>query len=432
MFGAFYKFSLLTKLGLISLISSINLLSSQSSFIQPNSSSFLYGGKPYNVVWNTSDNVNLQFQINDNEQWVSHINNSHFLSITIDQTVNNYNWSVPVYLTQYWENPVRMILNSLDTQTTIVSDEFNIAGISVNTSFNNVNSGSQNIAFYNDNISISWDTNVNDSVFNVSLYDNGTTYNNIMFRVPLQTICNNISLDECVWDAANITGSFVFGVTNQNLYGLSDNFYIYHTPTPAPTYTPTALPTGSPTSSPSASPTPSPSFAPTSCPTQNPTSSPTLFPTSTPTSDSPTSLPITAAPTTTAPTATLNTHDKNNDKIDNTFFILIIVMSCLVCILISIYFIYKYKDVTEVNPAQPANLQRIPNAVQEGNRRAFDNLTYYSNDHVASRNFINNTYEREITSPFYSTLSISNMINPQQPPRTTMYNRSTRHSVHDE
>ena len=133
MFGAFYKFSLLTKLGLMSLISSINLLSSQSSFIQPNSSSFLYGGKPYNVVWNTSDNVNLQFQINDNEQWVSHINNSHFLSITIDQTVNNYNWSVPVYLTQYWENPVRMILNSLDTQTTIVSEEFNIAGISVNT-----------------------------------------------------------------------------------------------------------------------------------------------------------------------------------------------------------------------------------------------------------------------------------------------------------
>ena len=87
---------------------SIPFLKSSAEFIQPNTSSMLYGGEYYNVEWNMSNNVNLQFQIYNETQddWVSHINNNHFLSIVIDQTTNQYNWSVPLYLSQYCKIPV--------------------------------------------------------------------------------------------------------------------------------------------------------------------------------------------------------------------------------------------------------------------------------------------------------------------------------------
>lgn len=95
---------------------SFPFLKSSAEFIQPNATSMLYGGEYYNVEWNMSNNVNLQFQIYNDSQdsWVSHINNNHFppLSIVIDQTTNQYNWSVPLYLSQYWQNPSRMVLNS--------------------------------------------------------------------------------------------------------------------------------------------------------------------------------------------------------------------------------------------------------------------------------------------------------------------------------
>ena len=87
----------------------MSTLQTNTLFIQPNASSMLYGGEHYDVKWNLTNNVNLQFQIYDDTQqdWVSHINDNHFLSIVIDQSTNHYNWSVPLYLSQYWQNPSR-------------------------------------------------------------------------------------------------------------------------------------------------------------------------------------------------------------------------------------------------------------------------------------------------------------------------------------
>jgi hypothetical protein len=307
-------------------------MKSSAEFIQPNASSMLYGGDYYNVEWNMSNNVNLQFQIyNDTENsWISHINNNHFLSIVIDQTTNNYNWSVPLYLSQYWQNPSRMVLNSLDTSLSMVSDEFSIAGIYVNMSLGDSN----NILFMNDNVSITWETNANSNVFNVSVYDNTTNYNNIKFRQPLYPICSNIMNNEtglCEWNSVNQSGSFVIGVTSDKLYGLSSQFHIYYHPTASPTQSPTMSPTyapttQNPTNTPTTNPTQNPTQNPTANPTQNPTQNPTHNPTHNPTQN-PTANPTqnpTTIPTTQIPTLINKNNDNNENNDDNTLWIILI------------------------------------------------------------------------------------------------------------
>ena len=270
-----------------------------AEFIQPNTSTFLYGGEYYDIQWNLSNNVNLQFQIYNDSQdsWVSHINSNHFLSIVIDQTTNNYNWSVPLYLSQYWQNPSRMVLNSLDTSLSVISDEFNIAGIYVNMSFSET---SNNIVFMNDNISITWETNTNSTLFNVSVYDNTTNYNNIKYRQPLYPICSNIRTNDtslCEWNNVNQTGSFVIGVTSNRLYGLSSHFNVFHTPTSAPTHMPTILTT----------------------------------------TYSPTNIPTTKKPTSTKNNDNGNDNDKDKERL--WIIISIVLATCIVMTCIIIYLI---------------------------------------------------------------------------------------------
>lgn len=357
----------------------ISTLQTNTEFIQPNASLMLYGGEHYDVKWNMSNNVNLQFQIYDNMQqdWVSHINDNHFLSIVIDQTTNHYNWSVPLYLSQYWQNPSRLVLNSLDTSLSVVSDEFNIAGIYVNMS----TSEDSNIIIMNDNISITWETNVNSNLFNVSVYDNTTNYNNIKYRQPLYAICNDILTNEsrvCNWDNINETGTFVIGVTSNKLYGMSSVFHVYYTPTSAPTLTPTSSPSNIPSSSPTPLPTNSPTPMATDSPTISPTMPPTLFPTYTPTmhpSCSPTEFPTfrpsvspsqstmspSMSPETASPSASPsvtpnnNTYSKSNNS-DNSNNSLWIIIGCIVgLLLIASCILYWCQDSqnTQIVPMPP-------------------------------------------------------------------------------
>lgn len=343
-------------------------MKSSAEFIQPNASSMLYGGEYYNVEWNMTNNVNLQFQIyNDTEDsWISHINNNHFLSIVIDQTTNNYNWSVPLYLSQYWQNPSRMVLNSLDTSLSVVSDEFSIAGIYVNMSLGDSN----NILFMNDNISITWETNVNSNVFNVSVYDNTTNYNNIKFRQPLYPICSNIMNNEtslCEWNSVNQSGSFVIGVTSDKLYGLSSQFHIYYNPTAAPTQSPTMTPTYAPT-------------------TQNPTNTPTDLP-----SNRPTTIPTTQNPT------LLNKNNEKNENNDNILWIVLVSLFAAI-IVFSACILYLVK--TPTNQTRPLSPRQQNTTTMYHNTMAnIPNSQFYSTGYNNSNSHYEATPEPSPTVP---------------------------------
>jgi hypothetical protein len=356
---------------------SLPFLKSSAEFIQPNASSMLYGGEYYNVEWNMSNNVNLQFQIYNDTQddWVSHINNNHFLSIVIDQTTNQYNWSVPLYLSQYWQNPSRMVLNSLDTSLSVVSDEFSIAGIYVNMSL----AESNNILFMNNNVSITWETNANSNVFNVSVYDNTTNYNNIKYRQPLYPICSNVMTNEtslCEWNSINQSGTFVIGVTSDKLYGLSSQFHIYYNPTVAPTLTPTMPPSYAPTTQ-----------DPTNVPTQNPTNVPSLVPT-------------TQRPT----TINNNVNNENDDNFDNTLWIVLISLFGAI-IIVSGCILYILKP-------QPANQTRPLSPHQQNTTTMYHNAmaqipNHASNNEFYSTGYSNNTNHYEATPEPSPTLPTS-------------------------
>lgn len=350
-------------------------MKSSAEFIQPNASSMLYGGEYYNVEWNITNNVNLQFQIyNDTEDsWISHINDNHFLSIVIDQTTNNYNWSVPLYLSQYWQNPSRMVLNSLDTSLSVVSDEFSIAGIYVNMSLGDSN----NILFMNDNVSITWETNVNSNVFNVSVYDNTTNYNNIKYRQPLYPICSNIMNNEtslCEWNSVNRSGSFVIGVTSDKLYGLSSQFHIYYNPTVAPTQSPTMTPTYAPT-------------------TQNPTNTPTDLP-----SNRPTMIPTTQNPT------LLNKNNEKNENNDNNTLWIVLISLFAAIIVLSACILYLVKT--------PTNKTRPLSPRQQNTTTMYHNtMTNIPNNQFYSTGYNNSNSHYEATPESNSTVPTNVYVN---------------------
>lgn len=363
---------------------SIPFLKSSAEFIQPNATSMLYGGEYYNVEWNMSNNVNLQFQIYNETQddWVSHIDNNHFLSIVIDQTTNQYNWSVPLYLSQYWQNPSRMVLNSLDTSLSVASDEFSIAGIYVNMSL----SESNNILFMNDNVSITWETNANRNVFNISVYDNTTNYNNIKYRQPLYPICSNVMTNEtslCQWNSVNRIGSFVIGVTSDKLYGLSSQFHIYYNPTMAPTLSPTRSPTYAPT-------------------TQHPTNIPTLNPRNAPSN----------IPTTQTPTTINNNINKENDNFDNTLWIVLISVFCAI-IVVALFILYMLKG-QHANQRRPLTPHQQNTTTMYHNRMA--NIpNHIPNNELYSTGYNNRMNHYEPTPEPSPTMPISSVYVTQRP-----------------
>ena len=368
------------------------VLKTNTEIIQPNSSSMLYGGEYYNVKWNTTNNVNLQFQIyNDTQQnWVSHVNDNHFLSIVIDQSTDHYNWSVPLYLSQYWQNPTRMVLNSLDTPQTYISEEFSIAGIYVNLSLME----DTNILFMNDNITITWQTNTDSDIFNVSVYDNTTNYNNIKYKEPLYPICTNIGTNAsslCSWNNINQTGTFVIGVTSDRLYGMTTQFHVYYTPTLAPTASPTQTPTWRPSKSPIPAPTNQPTREITDTPSQSPTIDPTKQPTCSPTQtpSQPPSYNPTQSPSQSPAQVLVDKNNDNSDEVDST--VIWVIIGCIIGIIFLTLCCSYYCIDYNFNQTTPSDqLRSATNVIYNKHSKPLGNTSFYSSSNIPKQNDSNN------------------------------------------
>ncbi len=276
--------------------------------IVPNSSTTIFGGTLQTLEWNNANTINLKLELNMNGTWNDDDDN-HFLSIIVDSHINSYDWNVPLYISQYWSNIARLKLTQLSDNRVFYSDNFTIAGITVD----NID-----IIVYSDtNLNISWTSNL-DQTYNIYLYDNYTTYYNIdpYFRQPVHTIISDVENKNYSWyirNGINFTDVRLAVINNNGItVGLSNIFSIQYpptssptrSPTMSPTYIPTLLPTTSnPTRQPSCFPTTSdPTSRPTVSPTESPTTSwPTVSPTESPTTNWPTVSP-TKSPTTSRPT----------------------------------------------------------------------------------------------------------------------------------
>ena len=262
----------------------------------PNSSTTLFGGTPQTLEWDNNNTINLKLELNINGTWNDDDDN-HFLSIIVDSHINSYDWNVPLYISQYWNSIARLKLTQLSDNRVFYSDNFTIAGITVD----NIDT----LVYSDSSLNISWTSNL-DQPYNIYLYDNYTTYYNIepYYRSPIYTIIRGVVYQNYSWyiiNGINFTNVRLAVISNDGItVGLSNTFSIMYPPTASPTYSPTVTPTYNPTLLPTtAIPTQHPSCFPT---TSDPTFSPTLMPTGSPTTSWP-SISPTGSPTTSWPTA---------------------------------------------------------------------------------------------------------------------------------
>ena len=120
-------------------------------FIQPNSSTTVFGGTQQTLMWNNNNTINLNFELNINGTWNDDDGNN-FLSIIVDSHINSYDWNVPLYISHYWNSVARLKLTQLNDNRIFYSDNFTIAGITVD----NIDP----ILYSDSRLNISWASNV--------------------------------------------------------------------------------------------------------------------------------------------------------------------------------------------------------------------------------------------------------------------------------
>ena len=128
--------------------------------ILPNSSTYCKTSEICPIKWTNSIHGHLEMQVYKNNEWVSCVNSEqHFLSMIVDETKQEYDWIVP-YLNNYWYLPNASLKNLL-TNEMIYSENFNILGVTFDSSI-------KPIVDFNDNIILNWSTNENTSLFRIS------------------------------------------------------------------------------------------------------------------------------------------------------------------------------------------------------------------------------------------------------------------------
>ena len=102
-----------------------------TSVVTPQSGTILYPGEVYDITWNVPSVVNVRFEVYSNNTWVTGIDDSHFLSVLLDPHIQTYSWKVPLYLSQFWIYPCRIVVTDLLAETASDSGNFSISGIRV-------------------------------------------------------------------------------------------------------------------------------------------------------------------------------------------------------------------------------------------------------------------------------------------------------------
>lgn len=124
-----------------------------SSLLLPNSSTVCKGSDTCPIVWNNPINGHIEMQLKHNNTWTSTTSDGKsYFSIIVDSSTTNYDWIVPQYITQTWENPKRVVLANLENSEHYYSDQFTIPGVTLY-------SGLSSIITSNTQIPLTWKSN---------------------------------------------------------------------------------------------------------------------------------------------------------------------------------------------------------------------------------------------------------------------------------
>ena len=133
-----------------------------------NAQLYLKPGNHYEISWNnnSTEELNLALELNINNTWVRHLKNDFsYLSIILDGHINNYDWYIPLELSDYWMYTSRILVN--DGNDIILNKQFSFYGLSIE------HIPDQAI---NDTMEIKWNTNL-DRNFSLYLYNDKISYN---------------------------------------------------------------------------------------------------------------------------------------------------------------------------------------------------------------------------------------------------------------
>lgn len=126
-----------------------------SMLLLPNSSTVCKGSDKCPIIWDNPIDGHIEMQLASNNSWTSETDDGKsYLSVIVDRTTNQYDWLVPQYITQTWEQPKRVVLANLDDSQHYYSDEFTIYGVTMYTGLSTQITSSTHIP-------ISWKSNDN-------------------------------------------------------------------------------------------------------------------------------------------------------------------------------------------------------------------------------------------------------------------------------
>lgn len=201
-----------------------------ASVVTPQSGTILFPGEVYDITWNVPSVVNVRFEVYTNNTWVTGIDDSHFLSVLLDPHVQTYSWKVPLYLSQFWIYPCRIVVTDLLAETASDSGNFSISGIRISSPNQWIN---DSVITINSSINISWTTNTI-YPYRLDLQHHTTNYFNYEQSVPYFNIVDNVSETYYDWFIPEVDPNLYkvsVKSTNNKTIGISDSFYIYPLPT---------------------------------------------------------------------------------------------------------------------------------------------------------------------------------------------------------
>ena len=240
-----------------------NTLVSGSEITSPELDSTWLVGNSYPIEWNNLDSNSIQIQLGvqtnlSNNEWKFEDESGHdYLSVMYDSRLNYYEWNIPLTMIHLWEYPLKIFIKEIDTGTYVTSQQFNIAGISVE-------SPSLNQSFLEyDTIPITWSFNSMFNSFNISLCDsNVNIYNinishceyNIIQEYQPNTIETNSGEITYNWIIPELIDTYqdykiLISSINNTIMMLSSSFTIENNPSTTPTTTLTTTATSTITSS---------------------------------------------------------------------------------------------------------------------------------------------------------------------------------------
>lgn len=194
---------------------SITTIMALGAVLSPVSTDVWSVNQTHLVTWNETSTVHLQLEMYDNG-WTSSINDFVFLSTVADDY--SYEWNIPIYMSQYWHYPKRFILRDIEWVDTWYSDVFNTTGLTID-----------NITLDDYELGLNWTTNVENSRFNIYLYNDSITYYNYQTKTPFYTLSTDYDNNSLRWNLPlGINDSYVaLVITTDNLVmDISDSIFL--------------------------------------------------------------------------------------------------------------------------------------------------------------------------------------------------------------